>query len=767
VIFTGDEFTAKNNLAGNTPSASSHGGAIRALSLEINGKYDISGNSALGSGGGVSTSRLSLAGGGTMAGNIAHANGGAIYARGDSELVIGPGAVFLNNISGGQGGAIYAGGASLLSLDAGTSDIIFQGNCQGATVDYGAIASGGMLNATPGSGTANAIYFAQSATMELNAGKSRAIQFDDPISGTTGKIITVNKRGEGAVIFSTHHSDLLANTTVEAGAFVLADGAVYGAANNSGTFIVRTGAVLSGNGTVLSGDIQIENNTTLMALEDGLLAVDTSNALQIGTGLALAGSGTIHTGDAANIVLNASIVRAGAALPSATPAILVISNSVSLADNATLMVNLYGGNKSDQFVAANGLASNGLTRVDLGLVETGSFTIASWTSGGVNAGQLSLTFNGGAQTNRNDACLGVDAAARTLYVTNTVQSLALIWTGLEGDMTWRSSPVESANWTDGNATSPERYFRNGDMVAFGAVASGTITIATDGVTISGMSVSGPGDYIFQGAGGITANTTGAEGATITATGKLLKTGAGKLVFANTAANSFSGGMEIKGGGVDVAPGSGLAGAILVDNAAGAGALLSGQGAFGDMIIKNGGGFKIGTSSAISGTAVADSLTLDQAVLHFDLFSNNTSDYLLINSAPVVLNSSTSTIMIGAFASGTFNLGNLGSIAGNLGLEISGRQSGGLENGATGELLLKTMSDISRVLRWQGQAGSTWDAGTASWDGDKSQFADGDRVIFDDTPDPSNREIILPGGGVKTGSSGFLVAEGRGGGREAR
>jgi outer membrane autotransporter protein len=753
IEFTGGEFLVKNNFSGNTgadgntPSTTVVGGAIRALSLEVNGNYDVSGNQTLGSGGGVSTSALYLNGSGTMSENMAYANGGAINAPGNGIFEIRSDAMFVDNVAGGSGGAIHVADTSMLALNADAGDIVFNGNRSGVTIDYSAVASGGKLTVTPGSGTANAIHFAAaSATLALNAESGRLIRFDDPISSASGLPITVTKNGAGAVSFATHHSNVVANTTIEEGAFRLSQGAIYGAANDSGTFTVKSGATLAANGIVRAGDIQIENNATLMALENGLLTLDTSGAPGIGTGLTLAGSGTISMGDPETTLLSATAVRIGDPMAPASPQTLVVSNSVALADNTTLRINLYTGNQSDLFVAANGLACADTIKVDLGFVETGSFTIANWASGDVSSGQLSLSFNGGAQTNRNNAQLGVDTAARTLYVTNTVQSLALRWTGSAGDLMWRSSAVESANWTDGQAASAERYFHNGDLVTFDPEASGTITIETSGVTVSGMTVTGSENHVFQGQGGITANTSSAQGPAITATGKLLKTGAGKLVFANSATNSFSAGVDIKGGEVIVAAGGGLAGDIIIDDSAGEGAMLSGQGTFGNVTIKNGGGFNVGASSTASGTAVIDHLTLDNGMLYFDLFSNNTSDYLHVSNTTTVL--AGGTITIGSFASGTFNLGNFGGIANRLTVGISGRQAGVLENGASGELLLKTVADISRVLRWQGQAGQSWDGSVASWAGDKDQSADGDRVIFDSSSDPAYREITLAEAGAR-------------------
>ncbi|WP_334319121.1 beta strand repeat-containing protein, partial [Termitidicoccus mucosus] len=701
ISFKGGLLTVTGNFGG---TATTHaGGGLRAARLlDITGNYNISGNQTMGSGGGVSVGSLLINGGGTLSGNIASVNGGAVNAAGNSTFEIGGGAELSGNTVGGLGGAIYVGGTSRLTLNASAGDIVFSGNKQAATIDSAAVSTGGTLAAT--GGTNNAVYFASSATLVLNTGSGMAVRFDDPIESASGATVMVTKSGAGTVIFSDHHSNINATTTIEQGEIRLSRGAIYGAANDQGSFVLKTGATLAGNGTVQAGAIEIESGARLVARDSGRLEMASSATPVIGGSLSLGGSGTIAVGAASNL-LHASLIDVGADEPAGART-LAIANDLSLENGAAIRLDLYAGNISDKLAALSDLAMEGRASINIGLVETGSFNLVSWETGGLTTAQLDLSFGSGTgQTARNDVQLGVDATAKTLYLTNIVSSLDMAWTGSAGDGIWQSSALESANWSNGGAGNEERYFRNGDLVSFGGAASGTITVAGPGVVVSGMTIEGTADYEFRGTGGITGNTTGVEGSLITATGKLTKKGTGKLVLANTGANSFSGGVEIKGGELAVADGTRLDADITIDDQDGDGAKLSGSGTFGNMVVRNGGVLSIGTSAASSGTITVADLTLDHASLYFDLLANNSSDYLKVTGSALA---QSSTIVIGIFTDGTFNLGNFAGIKDQLSVSTAGaaRQSGTLY-GEGAELFLKTIADVSRVMTWSGTAGGNW------------------------------------------------------------
>jgi outer membrane autotransporter protein len=746
ISFNGSLFTVKNNFGG---TAATHvGGGLRAARLlDITGNYNISENQTMGSGGGVSTGSLLVNGGGTLSGNIASVNGGAVNATGNSTFEISGGAEFSGNTAGGLGGAIYVGGASRLTLNASTGDIVFSGNKQAATIDSSGVSStSGTLTAT--GGTNNTVYFASSATLVLNTGSGMAVRFDDPIESAATRTVSVTKSGAGAAVFSDYHSNIVASTTVGQGEFRLSGGAIYGAANDQGRFVLKPGATLAGDGTVQAGAIEIETGARLLAADGGLLSIASAAAPTLGNSLVLGGSGTIAVGAASNL-LSASLIDVGADEPAGART-LAIANDLSLENSAAIRLDLYAGNISDKLAALSGLAMQGRASINIGLVETGSFNLVSWETGGLTAAQLDLSFGSGAgQTARNDVQLGVDATAKTLYLTNIVSSLDMAWTGSEGDGIWQSSALESANWSNGGgASNGERYFRNGDLVSFGGAASGTITVAGPGVAVSGMTIEGAADYEFRGAGGITGNTTGVEGSLITATGKLTKKGTGKLVLANTGANSFSGGVEIKGGELAVTGGTRLDADITIDDQDGDGAKLSGVGTFGNMVVKNGGVLSIGTSAASSGTITVADLTLDNASLYFDLFADNSSDYLKVTGEALV---QSGTIVIGIFTDGIFNLGNFAGIKDQLSVSTAGaaRQSGTLY-GEGAELFLKTIVDSSREMTWGGTAGAIWGTTNDAWGNDdgKEQFANGDRVIFGGDVAADAREIQVAGGGVQ-------------------
>ncbi|MDR2674475.1 MAG: autotransporter domain-containing protein, partial [Opitutaceae bacterium] len=189
---------------------------------------------------------------------------------------------------------------------------------------------------------------------------------------------------------------------------------------------------------------------------------------------------------------------------------------------------------------------------NLGLLATGSFTLAQWESGGVDLGRLALTIGGVADNPRSTGTLSVDSVAKQLVVTNTVNNLRMKWTGAEGS-TWLRRPSDhDRSWQDAAASGENRFY-NGDTVIFdgaaddGHEANRVIMIETGGVIASGMEVSGTARYEFHGDGPITVRPDAVGNAAFAATGKLLKSGGGELVFANNGVNTFANGIDMAGG----------------------------------------------------------------------------------------------------------------------------------------------------------------------------------------------------------------------------
>ncbi len=275
-----------------------------------------------------------------------------------------------------------------------------------------------------------------------------------------------------------------------------------------------------------------------------------------------------------------------------------------------------------------------------------------------------------------------------------------------------------------------------------------------------------GGTLAMGAGSltaeVTADTTTTFAGIIEGSGGLTKTGAGSLILAG--ANTFSGNVTV------------ATGALFIDSAA---ARLTGditvapQAAFGGagavgaagktLALDAGGTLQIGTPGSLSAQTltVNSNLLFTNATLAVDLFNDNTSDRLLLGLGAILTASGSNTIDIGAFTSGTFNLGNIAALkTDSAALTITlrgqsaegGRQSVASGTTASGELVLTTIASKSREMVWTGSAGSLWDTAGTGWDdrhapGEASQFASGDRVIFDGVSDAgyeTNRHITIDG-----------------------
>jgi outer membrane autotransporter protein len=541
VDFTGGllKFTDNTAVTGNAGGINSTG------TLRITGSYDFSNNQSGSAGGAVysnaSGANIILNNTGSFAGNIAGATGGAIQLHGINTLLdIRDGALFTGNIAGGDGGAIYArlAGAKI-SLSASTADIVFTGNKAGATL------GGAAGSFTASGGTASAIHFASTGTLGLHAETGHNIIFNDPILGAT-YTVTVNKTGDGALVFDTHASDAIFNTTIGAGVLRLTGGAIYGR-SGTGVFILNSGT-LEGSGVIRAKDVTLAAGAALTVADGGALVIEAAGTVNPGTGLKLAGAGTLSFADAPQ--LHAGEITVGALTGSAAQT-LAFTNTLALDDGAIFYYDLYNGNQSDRVETA-GVTLAGTGTIKLGAVATGSFTLLTWAGAGLAAGDLtSLAVRdaaGGVLNARNAATLLIGAGGTSLDMKNATSSLDMEWTGATGVWTWQSSPSASANWTDNAATNPELYFRNGDSAHFAAATTGSVTVAGAGVVVSGLAAAGEIGTLTIAGGAIVADATSAEpGSPLTGTtGKLIKTGAGALVLANTG-NMFKNGIELGGG----------------------------------------------------------------------------------------------------------------------------------------------------------------------------------------------------------------------------
>lgn len=540
-----DFSAASLSLKGN--SAVSNGGAFRVNNkLAVNGGIlNISGNHAGNAGGALNVGSLDITASGTISDNIAGAFGGAIQT-GNAAITSTAELAFTNNTSGTHGGAIYLGGQSELAFNATGGDIRFEGNTSGAVIDASLLATGGGLGITT-AGTSNAIHFnAATGTLSLNAEAGRAIRFYDAISASDATELTVNKTGAGSVIFREHTSNVVANTTVEEGVFQLSNGAIYGASNSAGSFELKSGATLAINGQLRAGSITFANGSVLEAIENGVVALDSASPISFGADFTLAGSGTFST------PLTASKIRVGSG--TSAPQTLAFTNNVTLSDGGTIDIDLFSGSGLDGYglsdrvnLAGGTITLAGNNRIDIGIVQSGTFNLGN--IGGLY-GNITLTINGEvpAEVGRQSGVL-MQSGADLLVVTSADMSREMTWAGAAGNATWN---LTSENWTDFGDTT---RFGGGDRVIFNSAAGAhDIEINSNGVNISDMRVEGGASYTFTGSGGITADASyvlevGGSSAVTSPEGKLVKRGDGTLTFANTAANTFTGGIDIHGGAI--------------------------------------------------------------------------------------------------------------------------------------------------------------------------------------------------------------------------
>jgi outer membrane autotransporter protein len=501
----------------------------------------------------------------TASNNYAHTHGGAFYLAGSGTF--NGGSTFTNNTAAtGAGGAIFWAGAndSTLTIAANTDGIVFQGNTANgaASAIHLGNSSGGVTN-----------------TLALSADAGRVLSFFDPISSagiSAGATNIVGISGAGEVLFDTHRSTVFVSTTVHAGATMrLANGAIYGAGPGSGGFTLAGGAKLAGNGAVEADSIVIQPGALVEVTDGGALAINSANPVSI-TGAFLGGSGTLaSTGALEAALVNvgafattnaASDVNANTATTAATAAQtlhIAPGATLTIAAGGTIAIDLFGGNASDLLAAGSLAFAGGVANINLS-GQTGSYTVLQSTGSTFSAANFNILVNGLAPTARYEVTPVVSScnggAGSQLDIAFLQKNIGVTWTGDAGG-TWQSSLAANASWTDGASTNADNFFQNGDRVSFDDTAAlKTITIAPEGVTVGGMTVanSAGNDYTFTGAGGITAGATATlPGSAFTPSGKLVKTGAGTLTFANTGANIFSEGIELGGGKLAFAGGAQL------------------------------------------------------------------------------------------------------------------------------------------------------------------------------------------------------------------
>jgi outer membrane autotransporter protein len=428
--------------------------------------------------------------------NTDNRNGGAFYASGGLTLTATTSGSMLlaGNHAGQFGGAIYAANNGVTLNPAG-GPLVFTGNTQGDA------------------SAPNAIY----TTGGLNLGGNADILFYDPVfsTATTG----LNKTGAGAVLFSGSNT-LRGNAALAAGAVFLNGGALLDTAEPGKTLTLAPGATLGA---------------------------------RLDTG-ATAASGTIR---AENLALSGILHAAGAAT-------LVIQGAATLND-ITIAADTQAGGLAGLVILADAATFTGTGKVDLqSIAASGTFAVLRYDAGTLSAADFNpvLHYQGNpldGAASRMSGAVQLSADAKTLHaIVNENESNHLVWAGAVAGAAWN---LADPNWKLG--ATPGIATAVGDFVTFDDTAPApAVTIEGARLDIAAMLVSATAaDYVFAGAGGIRAAAGSISGGLIDPSdpriGKLTKTGAGRLVFQNTAANTFERGIDWHEGVIAITDGAQL------------------------------------------------------------------------------------------------------------------------------------------------------------------------------------------------------------------
>jgi autotransporter-associated beta strand protein len=508
----------------NTSNAA-YGGAIRNVvgDTVFQGLARFEWNAAKGSGGsgagiysGGTGKTVSFEGGVLLNDNrssFSNSNGGAIYSVG-SIKILGSGTI-TNNKTRVHGGAFYFTANTTspyeLILSATSGDIVFQGNLEG--YDFSADSGG----------AANAVYYnavnGVGVNFDFHADAGHSINFFDPISGANGTLaadtVIMKKTGGGTLLFDTHHTNIIATTTVAAGVFALTNGALYGGSDAGGSFTVGgDGTLAVGSGTVRAGSILFEDGAGLRVLDGGSPAFESQAAVVYGENLRLSGNGTIETGGARTA---ASIVAGedGVASPS-----LVLKDAVTLANGGT-----FGGR---------------------GVLDAGTAGLALGSAAG-------------------DGVTGNVGSGETLAVSGTLSGGSLVKAGsgtlaLSGANTYTGETVITAGVLDLATDDAASGIAASAGVRFGD--DGAATLLADGrnVTLKALSGGAGGGAITLGSGTLTLDTAASTSATYAgkiSAGALVKAGAGAVTLSGTAplGESFAGDVTLAGGALNITGGT--------------------------------------------------------------------------------------------------------------------------------------------------------------------------------------------------------------------
>jgi len=321
---------------------------------------------------------------------------------------------------------------------------------------------------------------------------------------------------------------------------ILADGVNIVTKVGTGNWTL-TGANTYTGGTVVDGGTLTVNNTSGSGTGTSTVTVNTG-ALLTGTGI-ISGATTINSG-ATNSPGNSGIGT------------LTVNNSVTLNAGSTTRIEINKTSGTKDLLDASGALTYGGTLVVTNL----SGTLANGDSfkifdGGTYSGSFSVLSLPSLAPDLMWYTEPLTTSGTISVVsTNFIIPQAIRWQGDGVANVWDTS---APNWLGTNGL--PRAFGNGDTVVFTNTGSLTPPVnLTATVSPATMTVNATVNHTITGVGALSGGMA------------LTKAGTGKLTLANSGANTFSGGITISGGALQIGDGVSVNGNLpgnIVNNAA--------------------------------------------------------------------------------------------------------------------------------------------------------------------------------------------------------
>ena len=367
-------------------------------------------------------------------------------------------------------------------------------------------------------------------------------------NGADGRIVNFNignANGNSQVAGTALCDFTGGNVTVVAGAMQLGQGGNAGA-NSQGNLSFDNGSINVNNATV--GNQEVSSG----GMGVGIVNIGSNATLTVNSTLTLAAvTGTLTPGSAGTINVNGgsvvanNIVSGGGASTiglknggltlSGTGGTVAAPISTLTATNSAFNLALVSVSSSNNIVVTS-LTTGGTTNI-INITSAPAFPsypvqiLLVKYSGSI--GGTGYNFGVGTLPALYVGHLVNNSANHTIDLLLTAGSGALTWTGSSSG-NWDTS---TANWTSGG---PAVDYADGDFVQFFDGANNNTVNITTAVMPAGLTISNTSPaYTFNGSGYI----GGSVG--------LVKQGSGTLVVDNTGINTFSGGVTISGGTLQV------------------------------------------------------------------------------------------------------------------------------------------------------------------------------------------------------------------------